>query len=334
MLSGDFIFVGDVGRPDLLESAAGQAGVMEPAARALYDSLRSTAGLPGFLQILPAHGAGSACGKALGAVPGSVMDYERRYNAAFRLALEGERGDFVKTILEGQPEPPPYFARMKRDNRRGPALLPGGRLPVPKRVAGTELAEWVGVTGRSIVDLRSDRTAFMAKHVTGSLFAPLAGGKLSVSAGSYVGENDRLLLLVECEDDLESAVRDLVRIGLDHIDGWMPVSEALEVDGMTRALRRISTRDLDQELRDHADAVVMDVRGALEFAAGHVRGATNVAYTRLLPRIDEVPRDRSLLVHCGSGLRAAMATSCLAREGHEVVYVDGEFGDIPRELRS
>ena len=119
LLSGDFIFVGDVGRPDLLESAAGQIGAREPAARTLYASLRRTRELPGHLQILPAHGAGSACGKALGAVPVSVLDYERRFNGALREALDGPKANFVNDILSGQPEPPLYFARMKRDNRRG-----------------------------------------------------------------------------------------------------------------------------------------------------------------------------------------------------------------------
>ena len=119
LLSGDFIFVGDVGRPDLLESAAGLTGSMEPSARALYKSLRATATLPEHLQILPGHGAGSACGKSLGAVPISVMGYERRYNGALRGAIKGSEEAFVKEILSGQPEPPRYFARMKRDNKAG-----------------------------------------------------------------------------------------------------------------------------------------------------------------------------------------------------------------------
>ena len=140
LLSGDFIFVGDVGRPDLLESAAGQTGAMEPSARTLHHSLRATANLPEHLQILPGHGAGSACGKALGAVPTSVMGYERRYNGALREALEGSEDAFVHDILSGQPEPPRYFARMKRDNKVGPTLLPDGKLPQPRRLQSDEVA--------------------------------------------------------------------------------------------------------------------------------------------------------------------------------------------------
>ncbi len=333
ILSGDFLFVGDVGRPDLLESAAGQAGQMEPSARVLYESLRSTATLPGFLQVLPAHGAGSACGKALGSVPVSVLDYERRHNPALRLALEGEEQDFVDEILDGQPEPPLYFARMKRDNRQGPALLPGGRLPAPERLDAAGLADWLSKGDHRILDLRSDREAFMKRHVKGALFAPLSGGKHSVAAGSYLEEDAPVLLLVENESDLDGIVRDLIRIGLDQIDAWMPVGEAIESAEFTTSIERLATTRLGEAL-ERENSVVLDVRGAGEFKAGHVSGAVNVAHTRLLARLDEVPDGKPLLVHCASGLRAALAASFLASRGFQVVHVDGSFAEIPEALRS
>ena len=184
LLSGDFLFVGDVGRPDLLESAAGQTGVMEPSARTLYESLRRTSALPEHLQILPAHGAGSACGKALGAVPVSVLGYERRFNGALRSALHEAADEFVKDILAGQPEPPLYFARMKRDNRLGPPLLPDGELPKPLPIRVDQIGEWIGMAGRTVLDLRSDRKAFMNRLLRGWHYAPLAGCTLPLSGGS------------------------------------------------------------------------------------------------------------------------------------------------------
>jgi len=328
LLSGDFLFVGDVGRPDLLESAAGQAGVMEPSARTLYDSLRRTAELPEHLQILPAHGAGSACGKALGAVPVSVLGYERRFNGALREALQGSREDFVKDILSGQPEPPRYFARMKRDNRLGPALLPGGALPQPRRIGAGELGEWIDAPGRAVLDLRSDRKAFMHRHLKDAIFAPMAGGKLPVSAGSYLEEKTGLLLVLEDESQLDEAVRQLVRIGLDEVVAWIPAGEALKAHEWTSALPRISTAELAAALADEGSAVVLDVRGADEFAAGHVGGALNIAYTRLGARLAEIPNRRPVYVHCGSGLRASMAASFLAAKGVEVVHVDGDYAAI------
>jgi hydroxyacylglutathione hydrolase len=333
MLSGDFIFVGDVGRPDLLESAAGQAGAMEPSARALYKSLRETAGLSDFLQILPAHGAGSACGKALGALPNSVLGYERRNNGALREALEGSEEDFVKDILSGQPEPPRYFARMKRDNRVGPPLLPDGKLPEPRRLASSEVAALVNTGDHTLLDLRTDRVAFMKQHLTGALFAPIPSGKLSIVAGSYVEEDAPMVLLVNSEDEVNEAVRDLIRIGLDKVEAWIPVSEALAVPGVTVSQDSIITGELAEALAAHPDAMVLDVRGAGEYAESHVEGAKNIAYTRLAARFDEVPDGKRLYVHCGSGLRASFAVPFLAGRGREVVYVNGAFSDIPDSLK-
>jgi hydroxyacylglutathione hydrolase len=121
VLSGDFVFVGDLGRPDLLETAAGIAGAQEPSARRLYDSARRFLGLPDYLQVWPGHGAGSACGKSLGAVPTSTVGYERRFSPALAASGEGE-ARFVSYILSGQPEPPAYFARMKQLNKSGPPV--------------------------------------------------------------------------------------------------------------------------------------------------------------------------------------------------------------------
>ncbi len=328
LLSGDFIFVGDVGRPDLLESAAGQAGSMKPAARTLYDSLRKTAALADYLQILPAHGAGSACGKSLEAVPVSVLGYERRFNAALREAMEGGQEEFVDHILRGQPEPPPYFARMKRDNRSGPALLPEGELPRPRRIEVAELASWQEGEGKAILDLRPDRKAFMARHLRGALHAPPAGGKLSVVAGSYLREGDAVLLVAEDEKAVEPAVRELVRIGFDRIEAWVLAADALADGTLTSSLPRIAAKDFVSVRAGKSDAVVLDVRGAEEFAAGHVEGALNVPHTRLALHLDEIPRGRTVFVHCGSGLRAALASAYLAREGFPVVHVDGNFADL------
>ena len=326
LLTGDFIFVGDVGRPDLLESAAGQEGAMEPSARTLYASLRATANVPEHVQILPAHGAGSACGKALGAVPMSVIGYERKFNAPMREALEGDEEAFVSHILDGQPEPPKYFARMKRDNRAGPKLLSQGRLPQPDALYASGLAEWLEAVPTAILDLRADAKAFAARHLRGAIHAPLAGGNLPIVAGSYLDDDTRVLLVAESQADVDEAVRQLVRIGMDQITGWITVVEALASDAKLGKIKSIATKDLP------AGANVLDVRRAGEFKAGHVKGATNIAHTRLGARIYDVPKGDTLHVHCHTGSRAAMAASFLASTGRDVVWVDGDFGDIPENL--
>jgi hydroxyacylglutathione hydrolase len=131
------------------------------AQRTHHKSLRETSTLPEHLQTLPAHGAGSACGKASGAVPISVLGHERLNKGALCEAPEGSEDDFVKDILSGQPEPPRYFARMKRDNKAGPPLLPGGKLPEPRRLPSGEVAALVNAGNHTFLDLRTDRTEFM-----------------------------------------------------------------------------------------------------------------------------------------------------------------------------
>lgn len=332
LLSGDFIFVGDVGRPDLLESAAGQAGQMEPSARQLFQSLINTRQLPGFLQILPAHGAGSACGKSLGAIPTSVMDYERRYNSAFKLALSGNEEAFVKTILSGQPEPPLYFARMKRNNRSGPALLENGKIPEPKRITASELSAWISKPDHTLLDLRKNRDDFMLQHLTGSLFAPYSGSHFSTVAGSYVSEDDKILLLVEHEKDIAPAVRELIRIGLDQVVAWIPVDEALASGNAVTSIPRISTRELNQHLAENPSAKVLDVRNKTEFEEAHIKDASHIAHTRLAAPNSQIPKAKQLYVHCGSGLRAAIASAFIAKQGHPVIHVDGAFDEISKNL--
>lgn len=335
LLSGDFIFVGDVGRPDLLETAAGQAGVMEASARTLYASLRRTERLPEHLQILPAHGAGSACGKALGAVPSSVLGYERRFNPALNEALTESEDEFVKDILTGQPEPPLYFARMKRDNRAGPALLPEGQLPQPRHLTAMEVPAYLAESRVVVLDLRADRTTFLQRHIQGALLAPLAGGKLPIAAGSYVEEGVRILLIVQNAAEVEEAVRQLIRIGLDQVTAWMTVAEMQEIrDGLMTAQPYITPEQLQGALAADPDALVLDVRGADEYAERHVQGARNIAYTRLAARLSEVPGDRRIYVHCGSGLRASLAAAFLASQGRDVVLVDGAFAKISIEIKT
>lgn len=334
LLSGDFIFVGDVGRPDLLESAAGQVGVMEPSARTLYASLRATSVLSDHLQILPAHGAGSACGKALGAIPISVLGYERRFNPALHSALNDAEQVFVNDILSGQPEPPRYFARMKRDNRLGPALLPDGQLPQPKHLEITDLAGFLAQEHMVTLDLRADRQSFLRRHLKGALLAPLAGGKLPIAAGSYVDENAQILLIVNDPKEVDEAVRQLIRIGLDHVDAWITASEMTGVsDALMTTQAFITTSHLQEVLNAHPEAQVLDVRSADEYSARHVEGSLHIAYTRLATRLNELPQGRRLYVHCGSGLRASLATAYLSKEGYNAVLVDGAFDKISSDIK-
>jgi hydroxyacylglutathione hydrolase len=326
LASGDFIFVGDVGRPDLLERAAGLVGVMEPSARAQFASIqREFRGLPEFLQVWPAHGAGSACGKSLGDVPTTTVGYELRTNRSIQAAVDEQA--FVDFILAGQPEPPLYFARMKRDNRRGPELLPA--LPLPRALHAAELAELENRTDIAVLDTRS-RHAFFEGHLAGSLLTELDYQFCSI-AGSYVPEGTPMYLVVD-ETRLNEAVRALIRVGLDLIVGYVTPETLASYGRQGGVLHRTTTVDMAalERQRIGGRAHVLDVRGAAEFDAGHVPDAVHVPHTRIGLAADTLPSDKPLLVYCNSGARSAAAVAMLARLGFTAIDVDDVFANYRR----
>jgi hydroxyacylglutathione hydrolase len=329
MLTGDFIFVGDVGRPDLLEQAAGLAGTQEASARQLYASLCRVANQPSHLLILPAHGAGSSCGKSIGSVPVSTLGYEAKFNHAFRLAVDCKEEDFVNFILSGQPEPPAYFANMNRVNRMGPPVL--GRLPQPRQLNLDEISARLAEPNFIVLDTRQDRAAFLARHLHGSLFLP--ADKFSDFAGSYLEPENEIVLVVERLPDADEFVRELVRIGLDHIVGVLLASTlASAPESAMKNTRAVTFAEVPALLGNGVQRKVLDVRHATEFSEAHLRGAQNIAHSRLRPRLDELPSGVPLLVHCASGLRAAGASAFLERRGREVLCVSDAFKNAPASL--
>jgi hydroxyacylglutathione hydrolase len=318
--TGDFIFVGDVGRPDLLESAAGLENVMEPSARTLYKSVKEFKKMPEYMQIWPGHGAGSACGKALGAIPESTVGYELRYNNSLKSATSED--SFVKFILEGQPEPPLYFARMKRDNKIGPAII--GGVPKTQRLTLKQLSNIVNKEGAVILDTR-ERNEYAAGHIPGSLLSPL-NKQFNTVAGSYITEDEEIYLLVE-EHKLDEAIRDLYRIGLDNIKGFITPRDLEMYKTQGGELDRLPLVTFKEVENLSDDEVVLDVRKASEYEEAHVDGAINIAHTRMLPRKDELSTDKKYLVHCQSGGRSAVAAALLKRAGYDVVLINDEFAN-------
>jgi hydroxyacylglutathione hydrolase len=327
LATGDFLFVGDVGRPDLLESAAGISGVMEPSARQLQESLATRlAPYSDFLQILPAHGAGSACGKSLGAVPTTTLGYERRFNPPLKLALK-DQAAFVKDILSGQPEPPLYFATMKRVNRDGIAVT--GGIPTAQRLDPHSFAELASQPNHTVLDARGEKLDFSAGHLPGSLFAPLHSPFFPAAAGSFIAEDEQILLVLENSEDYALAARQLYRIGLDHIVAWTLASDLAEANLLTSSFSKVDFPDFDP-LAARQEGTIIDVRTSAEFATGHLEGALSFPYTRLRSKLAEIPAGKRLYVHCGAGNRSALASALLQRHGHDVVYIDGICADCER----
>jgi len=325
IVTGDFVFVGDLGRPDLLESAAKVEGAMDPSARTLYDSVQRFLDLPDHLQVWPAHGAGSACGKALGAVPQSTIGYEKKFNPMIDAARK-DKDSFVDAILEDQPEPQIYFARMKRDNKGGAPVL--GQLPSPRELTSRELKTVAQDDEALIIDTRLDRSAYMAHHIPGSLYAPM-DNTFNTVVGSLVEDETTPIYLITDEEDVDEAVRDLVRIGYDNVKGFAEIETLQRYfadDGPSETIEEVTFDALDA-LRETGTAEVLDVRYRSEFEEGHVDGALNASYTRMPEYEKDLPEDKTLLVHCRTGRRAAAAAAFLRRTGRDVVYINDNIDD-------
>ena len=324
VFTGDFIFVGDVGRPDLLERAVNLQGSMEESARTLFRSLQRFRSLPDYLQIWPGHGAGSACGKALGAVPQSTLGYEKRFNWAFGLT---EESDFVRGVLSGQPDPPRYFAAMKRINQAGPRLLGGIRRP--ERLAVGTLAAALA-RGETVVDTRQ-ASEFMLGAVPGTINIPVSRS-FTTYAGSLLPYDRDFHLIVDDRrvQTVDELVRDLAGIGLDRVAGYFGADtiEAWRISkGHLQTIPTLTLDDVAAQLR--ADRVtVLDVRGEGEWKGGHLPGSLNLPVGSLDERIGEIPRDRPIIVHCQTGARAAIAASLLrARDFTDVRLFPGGFSE-------
>jgi hydroxyacylglutathione hydrolase len=323
VFTGDFIFVGDVGRPDLLERAAGYEGTMEAGARTLFHSLsRFRSEIPEYVQLWPGHGSGSACGKSLGAVPQTTLGYEARFGWA--LALDDE-AEFVQAVLAGQPEPPMYFARMKGMNREGPPVL--GGLPRPARVEADDL-DGLQRDGAVVVDTRpADRYA--AGHLAGTLNIPL-GRSFTTWAGSVLPYDRDVVLVIEDADDERAAdiARDLAMIGIDRVSGYAAAEEVLRSATRTSGSAVVAqvTPERLQGLREGGEVEVIDVRNGTEWEAGHLPGSHNLPLGRLAEQLERIPRDRPLVVHCQAGGRASVAISMLRSHGFsDVSHLQGDF---------
>jgi hydroxyacylglutathione hydrolase len=306
MLSGDFIFVGDVGRPDLLEKVAGVGNTMEAMARELYESVQRAKTLPAHLAIWPGHGAGSACGKALGDVPSSTLGYERLVNWAF---TSPDEKAFVAEVLAGQPEPPKYFARMKEVNRDGPTPRQD-----PKSVTRLAPPEFIKAMhdGALVVDVRAT-AEFAAGHIPGTYNIP-TGTSFPTWLGSLVEPDKRVLYLIGTDGNrLARALKGAAMVGMDNAIGWGG-PDVLDhwVAGGHGVIR---TEQLTPADAAKSGRLVVDVRGQSEHDAENIPNARHAYLGDILEQMADVPKDQPLVLHCGSGSRSAIGASVLQAAG-------------------
>jgi hydroxyacylglutathione hydrolase len=305
LLSGDFLFVGSVGRPDLLGDSAKQA-----LAERLFDSVRKLDPLPDGLEIHPAHGAGSMCGSGMSGRPMSTLGFERIANPYLDRGLTREA--FVRRVLEHLPPFPPYYTRMKALNSTGPPPL--GALPGSQAIAPGTFGQLV-TEGHVVIDLR-DPLAFAGAHVPGA-FGIGAGTNLSTWA-SWVVPYETPILLVAPHGEINEAVRALVRVGLDDVRGFLEGGMAAWIAAGHDVARipLVSAEEIHDRLADDPALKVLDVRSDDEWGQGHVCGAVHVMGGQVPERARELAQgDPPLAVICSTGYRSTVAASVLARAG-------------------
>jgi hydroxyacylglutathione hydrolase len=308
-LTGDFVFVGDVGRPDLLERAAGAKGSMDSSARELFKSVNAFKAEPDHLQLWPGHGAGSACGKSLGSMPQSTLGYEKLFNWAFGDITEEE---FVAKVLEDQPAPPRYFAVMKRVNRSGIVQ----QAPHEPTYVGLAELEDALKKGGTVVDTRP-AAKFAAGHIPGTLNIPLGKSFLNWS-GALVPDDTDFWIITEADSDdaVKRIVDDLSKVGLTRVAGVFR-SDVLRDwksrRGELETVAQIDPQSLQTRTRDGVQ--VVDVRSPEEWRRGHLPGAIHIPLALLPERIGELDASAPIVMQCQGGGRSSIATSLLQSHG-------------------
>ncbi len=309
IFTGDFVFVGDVGRPDLLEKAAGIEGTMVNGAMQMFRSLKKFKALPDHLQVWPAHGAGSACGKALGAVPGSTVGYEKLSNWALKI---DDEEIFIQSLLEGQPEPPKYFALMKKLNKVGPKIV--GSFDHLVKLNPEELKKALK-EDYQLVDTR-DKLSFSGGHIQGSLNIQ-DNNAFSTWAG-WMLDYRRPIVLITSDHRADFLKRALLRIGMDNIAGYVSDIEKLEASGYTiEILNQVSVEELKDDFLSYR---IIDVRNYTEFNQAHIPASINIHTGYLEKNLENILSDEKIVVYCVSGDRSAIAASFLMRNGYKNVF--------------
>lgn len=310
VFTGDFVFVGDIGRPDLLEKAAGIANTQEKGAQQMYESIQRFAELPDYVQVWPGHGAGSACGKSLGAVPSSTVGYEKIRNWAFQ--YKNDVAGFTKYLLEGQPEPPKYFAMMKHLNKVPRPLL----VEVPQHPKLTQEQFLKAYNkGMTVIDTRN-KMSFAKGYLPHTLNIQ-HNNSFATWAGWFLNYEEQFILITD-EENIEELTRKLMRIGLDNIYGYIDDISDLGIDLQQQEI--IDMQEFEGYI-GNPEVQIVDVRGYTEYEKYHVDGADNIFVGTLPDNLDKLDSTKQLVIYCQAGDRATIAHSVLAKHGFENIKI-------------
>ena len=324
ILTGDFVFSGDLGRPDLLDEAVGMQDTRFAGAKQLFDSLKTVfLTLPDHVQVFPGHGAGSACGKAIGSLPSTSVGYERNFAWwGKHLANDDEQG-FIDELLDGQPDAHAYFARMKRQNQEGPALL--GERVRPREVSAEELARGLEGGDLALIDTRPVAEVHTGT-VPGALNVPMLSKAAGHIAWAFDPDTDEAQLVVLARDAEHAAAYGdhFVRVGIDSLIGYIP-----SLEGLPSTVPPVVS---PAELQGLGAVPLVDVRSRNEHADGTIPGAQQLSCGKALFHQSELPEPDAgpIVTFCQSGLRNTVAASALRRAGFDVIELDGSYAGWAR----
>ena len=312
VFTGDFLFVGDIGRPDLLGDR-----FSEELAEKLYESIHTKLlRLPDWVEVYPAHGEGSLCGKNLGSKRSTTIGFERRFNYALQPMSQK---DFIRMILQEQPSAPAYFRRMKKVNKEGPKVL--GAVPQPKPLGPKEVKSLLD-EGALLIDVRSPE-AFGGAHIKGAYSIPL-DPSFPTWVGYLVSPEKPIVLVVERKEDIEGIVRHLIRVGYDEIVGYLEGGvRAWLMEGYPIAeIPQISASELKRKMAEEKGMVVLDVRTDSEWNSFRYPYALHMHAGQLPERYSELGLDKNqpIAVTCRSGHRGSIAGSILEQKGFNKLY--------------
>lgn len=323
IFTGDFVFVGDIGRPDLLEEAAGVKGTTAIGAEQMFDSLKKFMALPDFVQVWPGHGAGSACGKALGAIPTSTVGYEKATNWALQMT---DKDAFIKELTTDQPEPPNYFAMMKKVNKEGIQVTTDIARP---EVVGSDRLDTL-VEETQVVDTRKGED-FANGHVPGTINIPY--NNKFVSWAGWLVNFDKDITVIASAENVDQVQTDLQSIGLDCLRFIVPVEE-LDASLATETYTDVTAEEAI-EAAEKGDVFVLDVRNATEWNASHYEKAERILLGKLTRDHEGLPKDQTIAVHCASGVRSRMAASVLQSLGYKDIHnILGGYGAMKTVLNA
>jgi len=308
VLTGDTLFIGDVGRPDLRASLGWTANELGGH---LYDSVHNKLlPLPDEILIYPAHGAGSLCGKKLSSDLVSTLGDQRRFNYALKPMTKDE---FIRLVTADQPDAPPYFTYDAVLNTRERATLDKKLEEVLKPVELEEVIR-LGDRGAQILDVR-ESAEYAKGHLAGSINISL-GGQFATWAGTILDRAKPIVIISEPDREYEAAIR-LGRIGFDHILGYLRGGMAALAGraDLVWPTERAGVLIVSEDLDSSDPPFVLDVRAPSEWEGNHIKGSVNIPLNRLQERISEVPCDRRIAVHCAGGYRSSIAVSILHQYG-------------------